>query len=627
MADFLNTSLSGLQAAQRALATTSNNIANAATEGYSRQRVSFGSRPPEFAGVGYIGTGVAVTDIRRSYDAFLGEEVRTGTAAQARLDTFAGIAGRVGDLIGSDSGGLSQGLQSFFDALQSLANDPASTPVRQTFLSEAGSLASASAPWMASLATLASEVDGRIDDAVTTVNGLAQALADTNGQLAASQGAADGNLPGDLLDQRDRLLQELSGQLDVSVVEADRGTVSVFVGNGQTLVLGEQATTLSSGGGVFGPGQREITIGGSVVSGQLSGGALGGLLDVRREVLEPTRNEVGRVAVGLAEAFNAQHSEGVDLAGNFGADFFAVGGPEVFAASSNTGGATVAATIDSAGALTGDDYQLQFDGTNYTLTNTTRGESVALTGTGTAGDPLAGRRSVAGGQRRSRRRRPLCRAAHAHGRRRLCAAGGRPGRGRRGVPPAHRRLARQCGRWRDLRRRAAGWKDPNLLTRRDHSSSPADHLRDQRRRHDHYPSRRGNDIDLEGYRVQITGAPAAGDKFTVGPNSAGVGDNRNAQALLGLREAGVLEGGQRSLLQQSDALLARVGGATAAAQTALESQTALLRNSEASLESVRGVNLEEEAANLLRFQQAFQANARVIQTANTTFQSLLAAFR
>ena len=136
-----------------------------------------------------------------------------------------------------------------------------------------------------------------------------------------------------------------------------------------------------------------------------------------------------------------------------------------------------------------------------------------------------------------------------------------------------------------------------------------------------------NTIELDSYRVQITGDPAVGDTFTVGPNSAGVGDNRNAQALLGLREAGVLEGGQRSLLQQSDTLLARVGGATAAAQTALESQTALLRNSEASLESVRGVNLEEEAANLLRFQQAFQANARVIQTANTTFQSLLAAFR
>ena len=626
MVDFLNTSVSGLQAAQRALATTSNNIANAATEGFSRQRVEFGTRPPEFAGVGFIGTGVAVTDIRRNYDAFLGEEVRSGTSGQSRLETFAGIAGRVGDLLGSDSGGLSQGLQGFFDALQSLANDPASTPVRQTFLSEADALAQRVGSLDGQLATLGNEVEGRIDDAVTNINGLAEALAETNGQLAASQGAADGDLPASLLDQRDRLLQQLSTEIDVSVVDGERGTVNVFVGNGQTLVLGEQATTLASGGGAFGPGQREITIGGSVVSGQLSGGTLGGLLDARREVIEPARNELGRVAVGLTEAFNAQHNEGFDLAGNFGADFFAVGGPSVLAASSNSSSATVAATVDSAGALTGDDYQLQFDGSNYTLTNTTRGETVALSGSGTTGDPLQadGLSLVVSGTPAAGDRfalQPTRTAAGDFARLVDDPAGVaaafplRTGASLANVSDA----AISGGELLDV-------NDPNLLTPVTLTfEDPPTTFQVNGAGSNAFTS--GADIDLNGFRVQITGTPAAGDEFTVGPNNAGVGDNRNAQALLGLRDAGVLEGGQRSLLQQSDTLLARVGGATASAQTALESQTALLRSSEASLESVRGVNLEEEAANLLRFQQAFQANARVIQTANTTFQSLLAAVR
>ena len=627
MVDFLNTSLSGLQAAQRALATTSNNIANAATEGFSRQRVEFGTRPAEFAGVGFIGTGVAVTDIQRNYDAFLGEEVRSGTSGQSRLETFAGIAGRVGDLLGSDSGGLSQGLQSFFDALQSLANDPASTPVRQTFLSEAGSLTQRVNSLDGQLATLGNEVEGRIDDAVTNINGLAEALAETNGQLAASQGAADSDLPGGLLDQRDRLLQQLSTEIDVSVVEAERGTVNVFVGNGQTLVLGEQATTLASGAGAFGPGQREITIGGSVVSGQLSGGTLGGLLDARREVIEPTRNELGRVAVGLTEAFNAQNREGVDLAGNFGTDFFAVGGPAAVAAGSNGGTATVAASIDSAGALTGDDYQLQFNGgTSYTLTNTTRGETVALSGSGTTGDPLQadGLSLVVSGTPNAGDRFALQPTRTAAGDfARLVddpaeVAAAFPLRTAASLDNVSD-AAISGGELLDV-------NDPNLLTPVTLTfEDPPNTFQVNGAGSNAFTA--GDDIDLNGFRVQITGNPAAGDEFTVGPNNAGVGDNRNAQALLGLREAGVLEGGQRSLVQQSDTLLARVGGATAAAQTALESQTALLRSSEASLESVRGVNLEEEAANMLRYQQAFQANARVIQTANTTFQSLLAAFR
>src|SRR6056297_774363 len=186
MVDFLNTSLSGLQAAQRALATTSNNIANAATEGYSRQRVDFGTRPAQFTGGGFLGTGVQVNDVRRVYDAFLGEQVRSGTAGEARLEVFAELSGRVGDMLGSSSGGLSGGLQSFFGSLDSLANDPASTPVRQTLLGEADSLTRRIGALDTQLASMSSEVSGRIDGSVATINNLAQAIADTNDQISSA---------------------------------------------------------------------------------------------------------------------------------------------------------------------------------------------------------------------------------------------------------------------------------------------------------------------------------------------------------------------------------------------------------------------------------------------------------
>ena len=625
MVDFLNTSLSGLQASQRALATISHNIANSATEGYSRQRVDFGTRPPQFFGGGFMGTGVQVADVRRVFDGFLAGEVRTGTAGEARLSTFAEMAGRVGDLVGSDGGGLSRGLQAFFDSLQSLASDPASMPVRQTLLGQADALTRRIGALDTQLTSLQNEVSGRIDASVATINGLAQAIANTNNQIASSPGAATGNFSNDLLDQRDRLLQRLSAEVEVSVVPAAMGTVNVFIGNGQTLVLGKDATALSSGSSAFGPELREVSIGGAAVTGQVRGGALGGLLDFQREVLNPVRNDLGRTAVALTESFNAQHRQGLDLSGNFGADFFAVGGPQVFAAAGNNGGATVSATIESASALTGQDYQLQFDGTDYTLVNTGSGQQVALSGTGTEIDPLRadGLAIVIAGAPAAGDRFALLptRSAAADFRRlvddpaQIAAAFPI----RTGVSLANTSDARiSAGEVLDP-------TDPDLLTPVTISFLDPDTF--QVNGGGAFAFTAGADIDLNGYRLQITGSPVAGDEFTVSPNTGGVGDNRNAQALLGLRETGVLEGGQRSVLQQADTMLASIGSATAAAQTALESQSALLRSTERALQSVSGVNLEEEAANLIRFQQAYEANARVIQVANTTFQSLLAAFR
>ena len=406
---------------------------------------------------------------------------------------------------------------------------------------------------------------------------------------------------------------------------ADDGAMNVFIGNGQTLVLGQQANALEAGSGAFGPVSNAITAGGIDVTGQLSGGNLGGLLDFRREVLDPARNDLGRSVIALAERFNAINRQGLDLDGNFGQDLFAVGAPLSANAASNTGGASLDVDIADAASLAAADYDLRFDGTNYELLNLTTGATTTPGGTGTAGDPLVAEGLsivVNGTPDAGDRFRILPQRQAAEGFRNLiddpseiaAAFPIRTGAGLGNVSDA----SISSGEILDP-------NDPNIL-----STSTITFLDPNTFQINGGPSiafTSGDDIDVNGVRVQIEGNPVAGDEFTIEGNQGGAGDNRNALEMLDLREAGILEGGTRSLLEQADTLLAQIGGTTAGAQTSLEAQSALLQQSQAALQSRSGVNLEEEAANLVRFQQAFEANARVIQTANTTFQSLLAAVR
>ncbi len=625
MVDFLNTSLSGLLAYQRALATTSNNVANAGTPGFSRQEATFSSRAPQLLGGGFVGTGVSVSDVRRIFDGFLAGEVRTATAGEGRLSTLAELSGRVGDLIGSRSGGLSGGLQSFFDSLQALSNDPSSTPVRQTLLGEGRALEGRLGQLSAQLDQIDLETSRRIEQSVDSINGLAQGIADLNQRIVSSPGAADGRFPNELLDQRERLLNELAGEISVSTSAADNGALNVFIGNGQTLVLGSQATSLRAGTGDFGLVDPVIRFGNTDLTRQLSGGNLGGLLDFRREVLDPVRNDLGRSVLALTENFNRIHRQGLDLNGQLGGDFFAVGAPLSLAAGNNSGGAALDVQIADASALTASDYELQFDGTGFELRNLSDGGAVPLSGTGSVADPLQAEGLsivVNGVPDAGDRFRILPQRDAVRGFQTLIDD---PAGIAAAFPVRASSELSNSGDAAISSEEILDASDPNLLT--TSTITFIDPNTYQVNGAGSFAFVSGDDIDLNGVRLQITGSPAAGDEFLIQANQGGAGDNRNALELLELREAGVVESGSRSLLEQADTLLARIGGVTAGAQTGLEAQSALLQDSQMALQSVSGVNLEEEAANLIRFQQAFEANARVIQAANTTFQSLLAAVR
>ena len=629
MADAFSIGLSALLAQQRALATTSNNIANANTPGYSRQRVELNERPLERIGASFVGTGVEVGNIRRLFDDLLAGQLRSAASGFNRLDTFSNLAASLDNLLADSDTGISAGLTRFFNAVQDLADDPASTSARQVVLSEAGSLVSRFEIFDRRLAEVGREINSRLNASVIEINGLSESIADVNGKILTSGGAAGGQIPADLLDQRERLLNRLSELANVSTVGQADGTLSVFVGNGQPLVLGTNANQLALESSDFDPARAEIALVGDVANVRitqfLSGGIVGGLLDFQREMLDPARNELGRFAVTLTQTFNAQQASGLDLNGQLGADFFAVGTPRVFPAQTNTGGGTVTATIDDLSGLAATGYRLFYDGAAYSLSRADTGEVVTLTGTGSVADPLRANgialvvsgAPAAGDQFQIE---PLADAVGGFGvliSRTDEIAAAAPIR--TALNPANRGDGQiSAGEVVDV-------NDPGLLntatiqflTANTYSINGAGSFA--------YTS--GGDITINGARFQISGTPQVGDEFVLEANAGGIGDNRNALLLASVGDLKSLTGGTASLNQVVNQVVTRIGAQTLQSASTRDAQNVLLNQATEALKAESGVNLDEEAADLLRYEQSYQAAAQVISVADSLFQTLLSVLR
>jgi flagellar hook-associated protein 1 FlgK len=629
MTDLLKIGLSALLTQQRALAATSNNIANANTPGYSRQRVEFGERPAERLGSGFVGTGVDATLVRRITDDIVAQQMFFAASSFNRADVFANLAASIDNLLAADQTGLNITLQNFVNAGQDLAADPGSVPARQVMLSEARNLASRFQMFDRRLGEVGREVSTRLQATVTEINGLGAGIADINQRLLASGVAPGGQLPPDLLDQRDRLLGRLAELVKVDAVSQSDGTLSVFIGSGQALVLGTNSSTLAAVPGGFNPGQTDIVLQGGGASLNitqfLSGGEVGGLLDFRREMLDPARANLGRLAVGLVDTFNAMHREGMDLSGQLGGDFFSIDASQVYPASVNTGGATVTAGVADVAALQSTGYRLSFDGASFQLFRADDGTPVGLSGSGTVADPFLadGLSIVVSGGPAAGDRFLLDPLGDAAGSLQLLI--GDPDSIAAAAPIATRVGLANLGDATISPGEVADVTDPALLaTTTIEFLDPSTYSINGAGA---FAYTNGGDIVVNGSRVQISGSPAAGDQFVIESNAGGAGDNRNALRLSGVLSQGVLDGGATDLTASVGQLIAQVGSQTAEVFNQRDAQGLLLQQAEQALESVRGVNLDEEAANLLRQEQAYQAAAQTITVADTLFQSLLLALR
>src|SRR5690606_19493280 len=307
MADLLNTSISGLLAFQRALDTTSHNITNANTPGYSRQITEFMTRQAHPSGAGWVGAGVGVSTVTRAYDDFLAGQARTSSSAFHRADAYATQAERVSNLLGDSSTGLSASLQEFVNALQSVADTPTSTAARQTLLSQAQILVDRLQGYQDSLASFEAQVNSSMRTQADAVSSIASAIAQLNQEISSGY-ARTRQPPNDLLDQRDRLLDQLATYVSVSVVAQEDGSVNVSIGAGQPLVVGQHASRVVATGDPYDPTRMIVAVqsqhGLADITRSISGGTLGGMLDFRGQMLDPARNALGRMSVGLAEIMN-----------------------------------------------------------------------------------------------------------------------------------------------------------------------------------------------------------------------------------------------------------------------------------------------------------------------------------
>ena len=627
MADFLSTGVSGLLAFQRALNTTSHNISNVSTDGYSRQRVLMGTRPALAYGNGWVGQGVNVQTTQRVYDSFVAGQTRSTASSLEHLDIYASNAERLNNMFGDSSNGLSATLQKFVNAFQSVANSPASVPARQVLLSEANTLQQRLKFFDGRLDEIGNEINARIKGEVAEVNSIAQGIARLNTEITTGIARTGGQPPNDLLDQRDRLLDQLAEKISVNAVVQDGGTVNVFVGSGQPLVLGADVNQLTTIQDPFDSTRLTVALqtpGSSVdISRNISGGALGGLLDFRSEQLDPAHNALGRIAVALTDVVNTQHREGMDLAGDLGGDFFGVGAVAVMDNSLNSGTGTVTATRANIGGLTGRDYILEMTGGGWELRDSLTGAAVPMTGTGTAADPFVveGLEIEVGGAAdvgdtfliRPTRGAVVDMDVLISDPSRIAAA----------VPIRTGADAANSGSGSISAGEVLDGTNAQLRASVTIEFTSANTYSIDGA--GSFPYTEGGDIDINGWRVQISGAPAVGDTFTVSDNTSGTGDNRNALLLADALKSPVLNGGTTSLSSAVGEFVGGVGVATRQAQINRDAQSVVYEESLAAKEAVSGVNLDEEAANLLKYQQAYQAAAQLIRVADTMFQTLLAA--
>ncbi len=644
--DALGNAISGLLAFQRGLTVTSHNIANVNTPGYSRQRVELAARTPTPVGSGFLGNGVQPTTVQRLYDDFLARQLQAGTSTQSSFATYHSLAARLDNLLGDPDAGLAPGLQSFFAAVQTVANDPSSLPARQVLVSEAQSLADRFHYLDQGLGDVERSVNTVIARTVGDINQYAASIADLNGKIVLAQGQSGGQPPNDLLDQRDELVRKLAELVSVNTVPQDDGSLNVFIGNGQTLVLGNQSQPLLAVGSEYDSTRYEIAYpagSGSVnVTAQLGGGKLGGAIAFRNEVLDGARNALGRIALVVSSQFNAQHALGQDLNGNLGADFFTAidtTSPLAAASALNSGTGAVSVTVGNPSVLGTSDYLLGYDGANYTVTRLSDNASVysgaafpaTLASEGLnlslAGAPAAGDRFLI---------RPTRAAASAFGLSvsdpRLVAAGapmrtaattGNAGSARisAGTVTNTNNLPLATTITLTFDPNAGGAGVPGFVV----GGGPASPIL-----YDPATESGGKSFSFAthgGFTFSVSGVPSAGDSFTIAANTNGQGDNRNALLLGALNTQRMMDGGRASYTDAYASLIADVATRTRSAETNSNVQKTLLDQTSAAREAVSGVSLDEEAANMLRFQQAYQAAAQMIGVADTMFQTLIATLR
>ena len=627
MSDVFGISVSALQAFQQAINVTSNNVANASTPGYDRETVNLTEAIPQAAGAATLGAGVVVSGINRAFSQAAANQLNTSQSSLGQLNALQNYTNQIDNLFGTTIGGLSTSLQSFYSAFSDVANNPTSTASRQALIGQAQSVASSFQNASGELNSLNTDVNSRITADVTQINSIAKAISTLNNQIVTGTAQDGGQPPNELLDQRDQMVSNLSQLVGITTTTDPNGALNVFVGNGQPLVLQGQVTSLTTVANQFNATQLEISTSATsaVISNNITSGDLGGLLAARTQVINPALNQLGQIATALSATVNSQQAQGLDLSGTLGAPIFSVGTPLATGSARNTDAVTASVTVNAngLGALTANDYVLSFVGGVPKLTNTNDGSSVTPAGAGTAASPYtaAGISIVLSGTPANGDQFLVQPTATAAGSLKVVLSN--PAQ----IAAAGAVKTTAAGSNTGAATISSGTvlnsTDPNLLSPVTIAFTGPTTYTVNGGAPTAYTS--GGNIDVNGWEVQISGAPANGDTFTVTSNAGGTGDNRNALIAANAQNVGVLQNGTTSITGGVSALITGLGSQAQQIKTAQTAQAAVNAQALTSVQSTSGVNLDEEAASLLQWQQAYQAAAQALSIGNSLFASLIAA--
>lgn len=640
----INTALTALDAARAGLQNAQNNIANVNTVGYHRREVVYGTNTPAFNGSGFLGAGVHVETVRGIYNQFLESEVLATQSLAERYGNYAIHAGTMDKMLGDTNSGLSGTIQNFFAAANEVANAPTSTAARQSLISAGSSLVNRFNAVEDYLASVRDNINAEVSATVKEINRLAGQIATINKQITAFQ-ASSQQPANDLMDTRSRLLEDMSKLINITVLD-DNGQSSVFIGNGQALVLGSTATTLTTTPNASDPENLlpAIQSGATTLPGMdtsvITGGTLGGLLAFREEVLKPAQSAVDRLAYVMATEINEIHNDGADLNGNVNQNFFSVT-PTQQALNLGSTAASITVTIPPANAnlLTDSDYILSYDGANYTLTRLSDGMSATgtLAAVTTFGSTSQGFTLAVGAGVPAAGESWLIRPTHDSARS-LAMAITQPSQVAAAQPVPTSIVA--IGNTSSATVSAPTFAGPPYNTALLHSvrivftaAATYDVIDDTTgttlAAGQAYVS--GNNISYNGWTVQITdgatapAAPQVGDTYSV--KFQATGDNTIGLQLAAAQSNSANVEGGFTFSGAYNKLVNYVASQASDAKLSSETNKILLNDVKTQRDSISGVNLDEEAAKLIQFQQAYQAAAKSIQTSNSLFDELLNVVR
>lgn len=537
---------SALAAAQVGISTTGHNIANANTEGYSRQKVQQSANQAQKFGYGYVGQGVNVASVTRVYNDLLAKQVINSQSISQGVNTYSTELNTLDNMLSDSAAGLNPALSDFYANVKNAAANASDIPTRQSLLSSSQALANRFSSMGERLNEIQNDVNTQLTGHISSINGISTQISRLN-DIIEKAISVDGNPPNDLMDQRDKLVSDMSQIIKTTVVPQGQGSYNVFVGNGLPVVVGADtfelaATTSLTDESRIEVGYKSNTKVTILGKDSLVGGKLGGLVSFRSESLDPAQRQLGQIGLVLASEYNEQHRAGVDLNGNTGLDLFSIPGPLVTQNRNNTGNATITSTVTDAKQVTSSDYKLQFDGTNYSVTRINDGNTTAITAFPQTVDGMAFNLTAG---------------------------------------------AMNAG--------------------------------------DEFMIRPTVNVASSFKLNAAVGAEELAFGQSTGPT--GPSDNRNALALSELELKQVVtnrDGSRQSNFSTAFAqMVSQVGNKANELQVIGASENRVLDIARTAMQSESGVNLDEEATNLIRYQQAYQAAGKMMQIATDLFNVLL----